>query len=170
MKKKIVYILGALAILVILFVIKNIFFTNKVIEDLDKAPDLVINNLNEYGLSKTLNQGLNLKKPRGIMIYGKNLLVADSDNNRLLLIDLNGKIIKEIGKSGNGECEFIKPQSAAVDNENNIYVLDSGNYRIQILNNKFEFVKQIPIKELKGKDVAMTDIFTLFTPISIKNK
>lgn len=158
MKKKIVYILGALAILVILFVIKNIFFTNKVIEDLDKAPDLVINNLNEYGLSKTLNQGLNLKKPRGIMIYGKNLLVADSDNNRLLLIDLNGKIIKEIGKSGNGECEFIKPQSAAVDNENNIYVLDSGNYRIQILNNKFEFVKQIPIKELKGKDVAMTDI------------
>ncbi len=158
MKKTIIYILGTLAILVVLLAIKNVFFNNKVNEDLDRAPDLVINNLNEYGLSKTLNEGLDLKKPRGITFYDKNLLVADSDNNRLLIIDLNGKIIKEVGKAGNGECEFIKPQGTAVDNKNNIYVLDSGNYRVQILNSKFEFVKQIPIKELKDKDVVMTDI------------
>lgn len=160
MKKKI--FLGFIAICVvgsIIFAGYSLFYKSDVIGvDFNKAPDLKLKNLNEYRLSEIFGNELGIESPQGLAIYNNNLLVADSKNNRILVLDFSGKLIKKIGKEGNGKVEFLQPQSITVDKDNNIYVLDSGNSRIQVLNSKFEYLKDIFVKDLKDKEVEMTDI------------
>jgi len=43
----------------------------------------------------------------------------------------DGSILAKWGSSGSGDGEFNKPDSIAVDSEGNVYVMDTGNYRIQ---------------------------------------
>jgi len=61
----------------------------------------------------------------------ENIFIADADRNHIKKLSSDGKLITQWGSTGNGEGEFNKPIGIAVDLEGNVYVLDSGNYRIQ---------------------------------------
>jgi RHS repeat-associated protein len=79
-----------------------------------------------------------------------NLYIADSYNNRIRMIDTSGMIATISGSgsigywggsfSGDGgpavEARMRNPQSVAVDSSGNIYVSDTGNLRIRLINNK----------------------------------
>lgn len=154
-------------ILVIAFFLHNnfigaesIFKGNSVSQnDIDRAPDLKLNIIaDEYRLSATIGEGLGLKQPQGIALIDEDLLIADTSNNRLVLIDVNGKMKKEIGKMGNGAGEFVNPTGITVDNEGYVYVLDSGNSRIQVFDKSFKFIKQIAINVFDGKSVNLMDL------------
>jgi len=66
-------------------------------------------------------------------------LAADTEGNLFALdisgcvykIDSTGKIITKWGSSGSGDGEFKSPQAIAVDSKGCVYVMDTGNYRIQ---------------------------------------
>ena len=51
--------------------------------------------------------------------------------------------MKTWGRRGSGEGEFNMPYSIAVDAQNNVYVADMGNKRIQIFDNDGNFKKAI---------------------------
>ena len=71
--------------------------------------------------------------------YGGNLVVADTGNHRVVKLDRDGRYIWSVGGqdaegnpvSGTAQQEFDSPQAVATDQENNIYVADTRNCRVQ---------------------------------------
>jgi hypothetical protein len=75
------------------------------------------------------------------------LYVSDSMNHRIQKFDVNnldqeGKPIKinDLGSLGFGRGEFRLPQSIDVDDEGNLYVVDSMNHRIQKFDSEGNFL------------------------------
>ncbi|MCK6448445.1 MAG: SMP-30/gluconolactonase/LRE family protein [Planctomycetes bacterium] len=69
--------------------------------------------------------------PRGICIAGAKLYVADSRNDRVQVLDFDGKPLVVIGKRGSANGEFLAPLDVAVDARGNVFVADSDNHRVQ---------------------------------------
>lgn len=78
--------------------------------------------------------------PKGIAINSRgDVVIADSGNHRIQvttgsadsLSELPGKFRFTFGKRGSGPGDFEDPTGVALDREDNIYVADSGNHRIQ---------------------------------------
>ena len=85
--------------------------------------------------------------PIGVAICGDRILITQ-DNSCILNYQLNGKFISRIGREGRGELEFNILYSLTIDESNgDIYICDSSNNRIQILNNDLSFKSQF------GKDI-----------------
>ena len=51
--------------------------------------------------------------------------------DRILILSLQGEKLSSFGQKGNGDGEFESPRGVAVDDEDNIYVVDKLNSRIQ---------------------------------------
>jgi len=72
--------------------------------------------------------------PYGIFpLPDDSVLVAEFGNNRFQRIDRNGNSLETIGTYGNQPGQFHTPWSAAMIGSD-LYLLDSGNNRIQIIN------------------------------------
>jgi DNA-binding beta-propeller fold protein YncE len=66
-------------------------------------------------------------------------------NSRIAKVDKNGNWLKAWGEPGNQPGQFSTPHSIAVDAENNVYVADRGNRRIQVFDGEGKFLRQIVI-------------------------
>ena len=66
-------------------------------------------------------------------------------NSRIAKVDQNGKWLRSWGEPGDGPGEFSVPHSIAIDAENNVYVADRGNRRIQVFDGEGKFLRQIVI-------------------------
>jgi hypothetical protein len=66
-------------------------------------------------------------------------------NSRVAKIDKNGNWIKSWGTRGIGPGEFNTPHSIAADAQNNIYVADRFNRRIQVFDSDGTFLRAISI-------------------------
>ena len=74
-----------------------------------------------------------------------NVYVADRGNNRIQKFSNDGTFITKWGstntdsygasQAGSGDGDFSNPTEIAVDSSDNIYVFDSGNYRIKKIDN-----------------------------------
>jgi DNA-binding beta-propeller fold protein YncE len=92
---------------------------------------------------KKLNDSLELKQPTGIAfskIY-KEIIVSETSEHRLKILDEKGNIKKIIGKRGNENVQFNYPTYLWIDNFGNIYVNDAMNFRIQIFDRDGNFLK-----------------------------
>lgn len=76
-----------------------------------------------------------LLKPEGLD-FGPNgrLLVTDTGHDRIVVFSIDGSFLQEFGVPGNGPGSFRDPRDLVYDGRGNLYILDSGNSRIQ----KFE--------------------------------
>ena len=98
----------------------------------------------------------NMCYPRGVAICGDRIIISHGNNWRgvnhsILLYKLNGQFVSNIGTRGIGEKEFSYPTSLTIDESNgDIYVCDSNNNRIQILNKEFSFKSQFGKDTLKS--------------------
>jgi len=72
-----------------------------------------------------------------------NIYVMDTGNFRIQKFNSAGEYLQTIGKKGQGPGEFDRMQSFYIDEENNLYV--SSGMKIQIFNERGEFVKSIPL-------------------------
>ena len=63
-----------------------------------------------------------------------NIYVADGlgNNNRVAKFDKDGRFIAHWGSTGNGQGQFMGVKAIAIDAQDNVYVADAGNKRIQI--------------------------------------
>jgi NHL repeat len=73
-----------------------------------------------------------------------NIFVADGyGNSRVVKISPGGKWLKEVGTYGAGQDQFNTPHSIAADANDNIYVADRGNRRIQVYDDNLKFERTI---------------------------
>ncbi len=125
----------------------------------DKGDDLEPESLEwnvsrEYTLSATCN-GLT---PYGVAVDQNSVIICDMDDNCLREYDFYGNELGEIGQLGNGEGEFIRPTGVSYAN-GYIYIVDSGNNRIQIFDSKYEYQREIELDKLRDSiDTFYTDI------------
>ena len=77
-----------------------------------------------------------LLQPHGVTVLNKHVFVADYGHHRILVFTLDGQLIRTIGSYGSGPGQFIRPSAVtfAPDEDEDMYVLDSGNSRIQVFN------------------------------------
>ena len=59
------------------------------------------------------------------------LVVADTGNDRVQLLDLDGNYIDAVGASGTGPDQFDHPWGVAVDADGRIYVTDHDNHLVK---------------------------------------
>jgi NHL repeat len=72
-----------------------------------------------------------------------NIFVADGyGNSRIAKFDKNGKYIKSWGSRGAEQGQFNIPHTIAIDAQNNIYVGDRENKRIQVFDTEGNFKTQ----------------------------
>ena len=84
-----------------------------------------------------------LSKPRGIATNSKGeLIVAEYKSNYVSIIAQDGKK-KAFGGFGTEHGKFNKPRGVAIDKDDNIYVSDSGNHRVQKFTSEGKFIATV---------------------------
>ena len=66
-------------------------------------------------------------------------------NSRVAKVDKDGNWLFSWGEPGNNPGQFNTPHSIAIDAQDNIYVADRGNRRIQVFDTNGKFLRQITI-------------------------
>jgi DNA-binding beta-propeller fold protein YncE len=66
-------------------------------------------------------------------------------NSRIAKVDKDGSWLKSWGEPGDQPGQFNTPHSIAVDAQNNVYVADRGNRRIQVFDTNGKFLRQFTI-------------------------
>jgi DNA-binding beta-propeller fold protein YncE len=98
---------------------------------------------------KMLGQDMKWSRPAGLALDAprRRLYVVDAGgvdtaDHRVRAIDIDtGKALFDVGKRGDGSGEFNLPRDAVVGADGLLYVVDSGNFRIQVFDDKGKFVK-----------------------------
>jgi len=111
------------------------------IADIGRNQVLVYDNNDKY--IKAYGDADLLGKPLDVAVYQKRVYVVDQKKNTIYVFDKDsGKVIQEIGGVvGSGDGEFYRPSYLTVDNEGNLYVSDSFNFRVQVFDPEGNFVK-----------------------------
>ena len=98
--------------------------------------DREVKYLFEFGSDK-------MKSPLCIVIYKDRVFVTQAGGGCLLVYDLNGKFIQQVGTPGSAEGQFNQPYGITIHNTNgDIYVCDHSNNRIQIFSNDYSYKSQ----------------------------
>ena len=93
----------------------------------------------------TANMAIEVCRPWGVAISSSgNIIVAECGTNCISIFNpwpsKNGKKIKSFGSYGSSPGQFSDPQGVAVDNEDNILVVDRWNKRIQKFTSDGNFI------------------------------
>ncbi len=88
-----------------------------------------------------------LARARGIAVDSKNdrIYISDYLRHTVLVYDMKGRWLYEIGGKGTRAGHFFYPSSVCVDNNGTLYVADTFNHRVQI----FSIKQDNPIENTK---------------------
>lgn len=81
-----------------------------------------------------------IQSPGGLRIINDHVYVTDIRANKVFVLNLSGNLLLEIGEAGSGEGQFLAPNAITADDEGNIYVVDTGNQRVQVFDPEGNFV------------------------------
>ena len=91
-----------------------------------------------------------LNGPVGFCISQNKVFATQYTGHCINMYELEGKLIKSVGSEGNGEVHFKYPHGLDVsDRNNNIYVCDCNNHRIQILAEELKYHSMLGISLLQ---------------------
>ena len=98
--------------------------------------------------------------PRGIAIdpVTEHVYVCDTPRHMVIVLDKKGHVVATLGKRGGGSApgEFKNP-TQVVARAGEIFVLDVGNSRVQILDQRDHFQKEIPIANVDNRTGLAVD-------------
>ena len=76
-----------------------------------------------------------------------NIYITDGYvNSRVAKYDRNGDWVKSFGEPGTGPGQFRTPHAIAIDRNDNVYVGDRGNQRIQVFDTDGKFLRMFKIE------------------------
>lgn len=87
-------------------------------------------------------QGL-LNGPLSVAVGRDRVYVTDSKGNQVNVYNKAGKFILSFGQEGNQKGQFIYPNAIAIDGDNNIYVGEIQNHRIQVFEPNGKYIRTI---------------------------
>ncbi len=98
---------------------------------------------------RTLVADLKWKRPVGIALDDKRRRMyivdaggVDSEDHFVRAVDLDsGRVLFDVGKRGEGPGEFNLPRDAVIGPGGELYVVDGGNFRVQVFDSDGKFVK-----------------------------
>ena len=80
----------------------------------------------------------------GQRVYAVDTGGVGSENHHVRVFDVEtGQHLRDIGKRGKEAGELNLPRDIEVDDSGKIYVVDGGNFRVQVFNQEGEFLQQI---------------------------
>jgi len=119
----------ALVLIVVVFLVSAWEASQMISQDVPKLKTQLILKLNSD------IKGAGAFSPWGAVAIGPDkIMVADNQNNRLLLFNRKGDFIKSWGTSGKNADQFHEPSGMTVDDQGNAYVVDSWNSAIKGFN------------------------------------
>jgi len=98
------------------------------------------------------NDATHFDLPSGIAVLRNgNIVVTDGyGNNRVMMFSKDGKFIKQVGKGsggppdkGTGPGEWVLPHKLALDADDNMYIVDRENRRIQVFDTNLTYLRQL---------------------------
>ena len=104
--------------------------------------------LNKFG-QHVRSFGTHLHHPAGIVAdKAGNSYVTDAagERSRVVKFSPDGKVMKEVGRQGVNSGEFKNPRGLAISQQNELFVCDRDNDRIQVFSKNLEFIRSIDIR------------------------
>jgi hypothetical protein len=79
-----------------------------------------------------------------------NLFLFDTDNARIVVVDRQGRLVREFGQAGGGPGEFRMPMGFTVTPGGEVVVSDVGQQALLIFSTEGEFLRSVPLDLEKG--------------------
>jgi thiol-disulfide isomerase/thioredoxin/DNA-binding beta-propeller fold protein YncE len=139
---------------------------SNIIRAVNLGPDgqvktLVGGDLFDFGDKDGSGDGVRLQHPLGLARWNDKLLIADTYNHRIKLLDPSARTVKAfagLGKPGQADGpmpSFYEPGGLAVAKDK-LYVADTNNHAIRVVDLKTKETKTLPIKGLQPPATAQT--------------
>jgi sugar lactone lactonase YvrE len=78
----------------------------------------------------------------GERLYVVDIGGVDSENHRVRVFDaVSGRHLQDIGKRGSGPGEFNLPRDLAIGKDGKLYVVDGGNFRVQVFERSGKYLQ-----------------------------
>jgi sugar lactone lactonase YvrE len=100
------------------------------------------------------NKNKKVSAPAALRIIDKKVYVTDIKAHKGYVFDMSGKLLLEVGRPGINDGELNSPNGITADDEGNIYVVDTGNQRVQVFDKTGKFGKIINGSE-NGKGTSV---------------
>ena len=100
-----------------------------------------------------------MRKPHGIAIHRDNLYVTDTRVHAVFQfkIEVDIRLVAKLGSEGPGIGQFNSPRGLTVSTNGDVFVTDSNNNRIQILDDSLHFQREITHQTMEQPhDVKLT--------------
>lgn len=83
-------------------------------------------------------------KPTDVLVVDDEMYVVDIAHHKIHVLSLpEGKTLRTFGSPGSKAREFFHPTNIKLGNDGNLYISDTGNYRIQVVNRAGEFIRSV---------------------------
>src|SRR6266403_6018162 len=119
-----------------------------------KVRTLVGGNLFDFGDKDGSGNDVRLQHPLGLALWNDKLLIADTYNHKIKLLDPAARSVKSFagtgkpGQADGAKPSFYEPGGLAVAG-NKLYVADTNNHAIRVIDLKTKETKTLPIKGLQ---------------------
>ncbi|MCB1930410.1 MAG: NHL repeat-containing protein [Rhodocyclaceae bacterium] len=74
-----------------------------------------------------------LAAPEGVAVARDGRVIATNTGSGQLSVFRDGRLIRTVGSYGNGALQFVRPHDVDAADDGHLYVVDSGNHRVQVL-------------------------------------
>ncbi len=126
-----------------------------------KVRTLVGGDLFDFGDKDGSGNDVRLQHPLGLALWNDKLLIADTYNHKIKLLDPSARSVKSFagtgkpGQSDGAKPSFYEPGGLAVAG-NTLYVADTNNHAIRVVDLKTKETKTLPIKGLQPPAVSQS--------------
>ena len=137
---------------------------------------LVGGDLFEFGDKNGVGDDVRLQHPLGLEIYKGNVLIADTYNHKIKLLDAKKRTVRTfVGKGGKGQIDgknptFYEPGGLSVAGRK-LYVADTNNHAVRVVDLETKITSTLKIRGLKPpKEIETASLSPNLQVMNLKEK